>query len=84
VRATDSLVRLENGTFVLLLQRASEASVLRIIERLKTECDVHGTSRPQFEWTVLNELTERVEGQFSAVLQTLGRGFAGPVSTKLH
>ncbi len=84
VRATDSLVRLENGTFVLLLQRASEASVLRIIERLKTECDVHGTSRPQFEWTVLNELTERVEGQFSSVLQTLVRGFACSVSTKLH
>ena len=84
VRATDSLVPLENGTFVLLLQRASEASVLCVIDRLKTECEVHGTARPQFEWTVLNELTERVQGEFSAVLQTLGRGFPGPVSTKLH
>jgi putative nucleotidyltransferase with HDIG domain len=83
-RATDSLVPLENGTFVLLLQRTSESSVLNIIDRLKTECEIRSGSRPQFEWTVLNELTERVEGQFSAVLQTLGRSFPGPISTKLH
>ncbi|MGE3889883.1 MAG: hypothetical protein AB7H81_25965, partial [Vicinamibacterales bacterium] len=83
VRATDSMVSLENGTFVLLLLRASESSVRRVIDRLITECEVRG-AKAQFEWTVLNEMTDRTEGQFTAVLQTLGRGFTGPMSTKLH
>jgi len=83
VRATDSLVSLENGTYVLLLLRASESAVRRVVDRLSTECEVRGV-RPQFEWTVLNEMTDRAEGQFTAVLQTLGRGFPGLVSTKLH
>lgn len=83
VRATDSLVTLENGTYVLLLLRASESSVRRVIDRLTSECEVRG-AKAQFEWTVLNEMTDRTEGQFTAVLQTLGRGFPGPMSTKLH
>ena len=83
VRSTDSVVVLDNGTQVFLLQRASEASVNRVMERLKNACELQGAS-PRFEWTILSEFSERVDGQVSDVIKTLGHAIHGPISTKLH
>ena len=83
VRSTDSVVVLDNGTLVFLLQRASEASVNGVMARLRGACELH-TSSPVFEWTILSELSERVDGQVSDVIKTLGHGIHGPISTKLH
>jgi hypothetical protein len=83
VRSTDSVVALDNGTLVFLLQRASEASVNRVTDRLKNACELQGRA-PMFEWTILSELSERVDGQVSDVINTLGHGIHGPMSTKLH
>lgn len=83
VRSTDSVVVLDNGTFVFLLQRASDASVTSVVDRLKNACELQGAA-PMFEWTILSELSERVDGQVSDVINTLGHGIHGPISTKLH
>ena len=81
--SSDSVVVLDNGTQVFLLQRASEASVNRVMERLKNACELQGAT-PRFEWNILSEFSERVDGQVSDVIKTLGHAIHGPISTKLH
>jgi putative nucleotidyltransferase with HDIG domain len=83
VRSTDSVVQVEPGTFVFVLQRASESSVAAVMERIKSVCASSGVL-PRFEWAILNELTENTAGDVSSVLATVGARFHGQVSTKLH
>ena len=83
VRATDSVVQLDNGAFVFVLQRASQASVSAVIERIKSACGERGCS-PTFESAILTELSERTVGDVSNVIATLNPTYLGQVSTKLH
>jgi putative nucleotidyltransferase with HDIG domain len=82
VRSTDSVVQMENGTMVFVLQRASESTVLTVLERLKS---AFGSDESfKYEWAILNELSDRTAGDVSHLVATLGPTFLGPVSTKLH
>ena len=83
VRSTDSVVQVENGTFVFVLQRASESSVAAVMERIQSTCGSLGVL-PRFEWAILNELTDSTAGDVSNVIATVGARFLGQVSTKLH
>jgi hypothetical protein len=83
VRSTDSIVRVEGGTFVFVLQRASEASVLAVMDRIRISCSSLNVV-PRFEWAILNELTDSTAGDVSSVIATVGARFLGQVSTKLH
>jgi len=73
----------ENGTFVFVLQRASESSVAAVMERIQSTCGSLGVL-PRFEWAILNELTDSTAGDVSNVIATVGARFLGQVSTKLH
>lgn len=81
VRATDSVIQLDNGTFVFILQRASEASVEAVITRIRTACEASG-HLPTIEWTVLKEFNDA--GDVSSVIATLDSHFTKLISTKLH
>lgn len=83
VRSTDSVIRVDGGTFVFVLQRASESSVVAVMERVKTLCSSMSPA-PRFEWAILNELTDNTVGDVSSVIATVGARFLGQVSTKLH
>lgn len=83
VRTSDNVVILSNGALLVVLQRASELTVSRVIERLRDDFEVDGQS-PSFEWTVLKEFTERVEGHVSDLIRTLGHGVGGGPSQKPH
>jgi len=80
VRSTDSVVQMDNGTLVFVLQRASESTVLTVLERIKL---AFGSDEAfKYEWAILNELSDRTAGDVSHLVATLS--FLGPVSTKLH
>ena len=80
VRSTDSVVQMENGTLVFVLQRASESTVLTVLDRIKL---AFGSDEAfKYEWAILNELSDRTAGDVSHLVATLS--FLGPVSTKLH
>jgi putative nucleotidyltransferase with HDIG domain len=83
VRSTDTVIQIEGGTFVFVLQRASESSVVTVMERIRSACSSLGIL-PKFEWAILNELTESTAGDVSSVIATVGARFLGQVSTKLH
>jgi putative nucleotidyltransferase with HDIG domain len=83
VRSTDSVLQVESGTFVFVLQRASESSVATVMERIRSTCNSSGIL-PKFEWAILNELTDSTAGDVSNVIATVGARFLGQVSTKLH
>jgi hypothetical protein len=83
VRASDSVIRVDGGTFVFVLQRASEGSVIAVMDRVKTLCASMSIAS-RFEWAVLNELTDSTVGDVSSVIATVGARFLGQVSTKLH
>jgi putative nucleotidyltransferase with HDIG domain len=69
VRSGDNVVRLEGHALVVVLQRASQEEVLAVLGRLRTEAQDRDVET-DFEWTVLQELTERTDRQVSAVLRT--------------
>jgi hypothetical protein len=74
---------MENGTVVFVLQRATEASLSAVIERIKSTCASAGVT-PKFESALLRDFTDHTAGELSTVIATLGPGFVGPISTKLH
>jgi putative nucleotidyltransferase with HDIG domain len=83
VRASDNFVSLENGTFVLLMQRVSSESVQGIVERLTTYANDAG-HRVECEWAVLHELSERVDRKVAAALGAfVGQSLPRP-QAKLH
>lgn len=83
VRASDNVVILSNGALLVVLQQASEMAVSKVIERLRDDFEVDG-HLPSFEWTVLKEFTERVEGHVSDLIRTLGHGVGGARPHKFH
>lgn len=70
VRSGDNVVQLAGEALVIILQRASQEEVLTVLGRLRTEAQERDVET-DFEWTVLQELTDRTDRQVSAVLRTL-------------
>lgn len=83
VRSGDSVVRLEGGAIVIVLQRASHDEVLRVVDRLKDEAQELGIES-DFEWTALQELTDGTERQMSAVLRTFIGDRVDPSTRRTH
>jgi putative nucleotidyltransferase with HDIG domain len=83
VRITDNLVPLENGTFVLLMQRVTSGAVEGIVERITAHVLETG-HRIECEWTILQELSERVDRQVAAALGSFVAQSISGGSTKLH
>jgi putative nucleotidyltransferase with HDIG domain len=83
VDSMDSIVRIDDNTFVFVLHRASLASLQAGIERIRSACAASGVM-PILEWAVVNELTERTAGDVSSVVTTLASQYTGGLSAKLH
>ncbi len=83
VRSGDSVVRLEGGAIVIVLQRTSQDEVLRVVDRLKDEAHELGIES-DFEWTALQELTDGTDRQVSAVLRTFIGDRSDPSTRRTH
>lgn len=83
IRSGDNVVKLQGGALVIVLQRASRDEALRVLDRLKNEADERGIEA-DFEWTVLEELTDRTDRQVSAVLRTIIATRPDPPTTRPH
>jgi putative nucleotidyltransferase with HDIG domain len=83
VRATDTLVSLENGTFMLLMQRVSAESVQGVVERIRNHALEAGVS-VECDWTILNEFNDRVDRQVEAALSGFVRRSPPHPAVKLH